>query len=238
MDQLSRLQVWVDAGCAELAARRPYYRMRGKPVSEEQAFDLIRRTDNFFCGMNVVRSLPDYVGSYNFDNWVLQQNHFPLGYGWVHVDGTIGCNAITQKYPSQSEFIMEWVEKIFKFPYLDLMIALTDWDEIPPRLLMSDDYDDDFETSEWDESFMSDIVLGVQVSNNTVKLLSADNARKVYRQYDGLYGKDRDKFKSDYYDSRGIRQADFGYLRRCIASYGLDADVILADVPAYIWKDR
>ncbi|HIR13418.1 MAG TPA: hypothetical protein IAB31_05790 [Candidatus Choladousia intestinavium] len=27
--------------------RRPYYRMRGRRVTEEQAFDMIRRTDNF-----------------------------------------------------------------------------------------------------------------------------------------------------------------------------------------------
>lgn len=28
--------------------RRPYYQMRGRSVSREQAFDIIRRTDNFF----------------------------------------------------------------------------------------------------------------------------------------------------------------------------------------------
>ena len=30
--------------------RRPYYRMRGVPVTREQAFDIIRRTDSSLCG--------------------------------------------------------------------------------------------------------------------------------------------------------------------------------------------
>ena len=30
--------------------RRPYYRMRGVPVTAEQAFDIIRRTDSSLCG--------------------------------------------------------------------------------------------------------------------------------------------------------------------------------------------
>lgn len=31
-----------------ISTRRPYYRMRGKPISEEQAFEIIRRTERFF----------------------------------------------------------------------------------------------------------------------------------------------------------------------------------------------
>ena len=68
------------------SVRKPYYRMRGKPVTEEQAFELIRRTDNFFAGIEEICRSDDFVSSVNFDNWLIHKNHYPQGYGWVHTD--------------------------------------------------------------------------------------------------------------------------------------------------------
>ena len=77
--------------------RRPYYRMRGVPVTREQAFDIIRRTDNFFhYEIDAIRYHDDFIGGINFDNWLIMKNHYPDGYGWIHADGTVGGNAITQ----------------------------------------------------------------------------------------------------------------------------------------------
>ncbi|MDE7274907.1 MAG: hypothetical protein K2N95_18005 [Lachnospiraceae bacterium] len=45
------------------SVRRPYYRMRGKPVTEEQAFELIRRTDNFFREIDEIRRSDDFVSA-------------------------------------------------------------------------------------------------------------------------------------------------------------------------------
>ncbi len=48
--------------------RRPYYRMRGVPVTAEQAFDIIRRTDRFLnFYVSAVRSHEDYIGCVNFE---------------------------------------------------------------------------------------------------------------------------------------------------------------------------
>lgn len=116
------------------SVRRPYYRMRGKPVTEEQAFELIRRTDNFFRGIDEIRHSDDFVCAINWDNWLIHKNHYPQGYGWVHTDGTIGNNSKTQTYPELYEFIGEWFEKLRKFPYLDLVIAVTCWNELPNAL--------------------------------------------------------------------------------------------------------
>lgn len=51
MEKLQDIQVIVDPEVAgmEFSVRQPYFRMRGRPVTEEQAFDIIRRTDHFFC---------------------------------------------------------------------------------------------------------------------------------------------------------------------------------------------
>ena len=64
--------------------------MRGKPVTKEQAFELIRRTDNFFAGINEIRYSGDFVSAVNFSNHLIHKNHFPQGYGWIHADGTVG----------------------------------------------------------------------------------------------------------------------------------------------------
>lgn len=64
--------------------RRPYYRMRGVPVTAEQAFDIIRRTDRFLnFYVSAVRSHEDYIGCVNFENCLIQKNHYPTGYGWT-----------------------------------------------------------------------------------------------------------------------------------------------------------
>lgn len=112
------------------SVRRPYNRMRGKPVTREQAFDIIR-TDNFFAEIDEIHHSGDFVSSVNFDNWLIHKNHYPQGYGRIHADGTVGTNSITQKYPELYEFIGEWFEKLMKFPYLDLVIAVTCWNELP-----------------------------------------------------------------------------------------------------------
>lgn len=76
--------------------RGPYYRMRGVPVTAEQAFDIIRRTDRFLnFYVSAVRSHEDYIGCVNFENCLIQKNHYPTGYGWIRADGTIGANATT-----------------------------------------------------------------------------------------------------------------------------------------------
>ena len=50
MEQFQNIQVITDPEVAgiDFNVKRPYFRMRGRPVTEEQAFDIIRRTDTFF----------------------------------------------------------------------------------------------------------------------------------------------------------------------------------------------
>ena len=60
--------------------RRPYYQMRGRSVSREQAFDIIRRTDNFFnWDMETIGNRKEFVRCINFDNWLIMKNHYPKG---------------------------------------------------------------------------------------------------------------------------------------------------------------
>ena len=73
----------------------------------------------------------DYIGRVNFGNQLIAKNYYPQSFGWVHIDGTIGVNSVIMEYPNIHEFIDEWEEKLEAFPYLDLVIAVTNWEEMP-----------------------------------------------------------------------------------------------------------
>ncbi|MDE6622197.1 MAG: hypothetical protein K2K74_17240 [Lachnospiraceae bacterium] len=204
--------------------------MRGKPVTKEQAFELIRRTDNFFRGIDEIRRSDDFVSSVNFDNWLIHKNHYPQGYGWVHTDGTIGNNSITQIYPELYEFIGEWFEKLMKFPYLDLVIAVTCWDELLNALWedLGKDFfkakSHEFEVS--DDLFISGVRIGIYIHDKTLEILTPKKAIRKYKEYAKLYEKNKEVYISEYYQDNGIVQVDLPYARRCIEAYGLDADEI------------
>lgn len=219
--------------------RRPYYRMRGVPVTSEQAFDIIRRTDNFFYfEIDAINYHDDFLGSINFDNWLIMKNHHPDGYGWIHVDGTVGGNAITQKYPKIKAFVMEWFRNLAAFPYLNLIVAVTYWDEISSDAKYDDKERVLFETVAYDERFYDAIMLGIYVHDKKIEILNKYEAIAKYKEYNKLYGNPREKFEPEYYMNNKITQIDLPYLKRCIESYGLNADDELSKVPEYIWKGR
>ena len=196
--------------------RRPYYRMRGVPVTREQAFDIIRRTDRFFDYVSAVCNHKDYIGCMNFDNWLIQKNHYPTGYGWIHADGTIGTNATTQKYPTVREFIEEWYKLLYAFPYLDLIIAVTWWNEGPWG---------DETVSE--EEFCKEVAVGIYVHGRKLEILNPSDTIAKYTEYNKCYGTPPEKFEREYYERHKIEQVNPVYLRKCIEAYGLDADKML-----------
>lgn len=227
LDHYNQYDIKIDAFIEEELefldyTRRPYYQMRGSSVSRQQAFDIIRRTDNFFsCYMERIGNRKDFIRCINFDNWLIMKNHWPQGYGWIHVDGTVGSNTITQKWPTLKEFVEEWFYKLKAFPYLDLVIGITNWNEI------SWDEDDTFEKS---------IQMGIYVHDKCIEILNKQNALAKYQEYNEKYGADPERFEPEYYQENRIIQVDERYLRKCIESYGLEPDEELSKVRPYIWK--
>lgn len=236
---------------AVTCTRRPYYRMRGKNVTREQAFDIIKRTDNFFgWELEDISHCEDFVGSLNFDNWLINKNHYPEGYGWIHVDGTVGCNAITQKYPEIEEFVVEWLDNLMAFPYLDLVIAVTDANEgyiWPSEENTSDNGQqeensypfksiDELEEAEREKTFKEYVSLGIEIHDKQIKILNAKEAVSKYDEYNKKYGIKPERYMPEYYQDNKITQVDEAYLRKCIEAYGLNADEELGKVSEYIWK--
>lgn len=254
---LKRFQVIIDPEVAkkDFDVRRPYFRMRGKPVTEEQAFDIIRRTDNFFRWDMRKYNLEGFLVSDRFllDNLWYSPNFYPHPRGWIRPDGIVGQNGVTGKYPDEQEFIYSVLALKEAFPYLDFMVAVTDWNEIPDYLwdLMEKSHDaaedndldqyrqykdeyDRLHTSEDYPDFQEHIVYGILVYDDKVELMAPARAKEKYLEYNSLYGGEAEAiFTMDYYMDRNIQPADFAYLQRCIRSYGLNPDDVLAK---YEWS--
>lgn len=235
------IEILIDEDMDEYGsvARRPYYRLRGKPISTEQAFEVIRRTDSIFRFGIQLPCNSDYVETCHIKNWWLNKNHYPSDMGWIHSDGTVGGNGITDKYPEFGELVLDLVELVQAFPYLDFVLAITCWNEMPIEMWYK--YQDEqykkFHEFEWYDGFYEAIDIGFWVHDNTIEVLNRKNAVKKYKEYEKKYSvKDQDYYAAFYNMRKGIIPCDEDYLKRCIAAYGLDPEETLKNTREYIWK--
>lgn len=218
-------------------ARRPYYRIRGPRVTEEQAFEIIRLTDREF-NMSFEQSRIfgplGYIGSGHIENLWFTANHVPSPRGWCHPSGIIGVNNISGKYPELDELIWEFKGYIQAFPFLDMIVAVTDWNEMP-KYAWDLDWDDPIRKKEEYPDFIENIQIGFWIHNGILEILNQDRAQRVYREYEAKYSEpNRDIYVVDYYSDNHIFPANYDYLRRIVAAYGLNPDEYLK---SYIWKD-
>lgn len=172
--------VVIDEGMADYrcTARRPYYQMRGRRITEQQAFEIIRRTD-MYAPWEKCRDCNDYVDSMNFQNWWTSP-HLPAYYGWIHPNGIVGSDAVTQKFANVKEFVEEWINYIYRFPFLDLVIAVSRWNELPQYAW------DDFKTYMFEPyiDFLDNIEAGIWVHDGTLEIMSPARTVKKYKEYE------------------------------------------------------
>lgn len=125
--------------------RRPYYRMVGKKVTPEDAFQLIARYDDClesalqeraFEGLPIVKFLEQcYLNGYR--GYI--ERAFPMSYvriplyglfaGYVHPDGCIGLNSHTDRCPDMYELFPDFLEMAGGTDKLDVIFILSKWDE-------------------------------------------------------------------------------------------------------------
>lgn len=235
LQTLEHFHLVIDPEAANvyLEARRPYFRVRGRPVTEEQAFDILRRTNippthDMRMERHPWKDLV-YCSGFLDNSWF---RCFPQG--WVLPDGTVGMNGISGiKYPYLDEIACEIIPVEFAFPYLDLVIAMTDWNEAPDYAWDAWSEDDEVFEQEDYPDFLENIVFGIWLHDNTVELMAPERAREKYAEYNRLYGgPDEEIFKVFYYESRELYPVDLAYLKRMIRSHGLDPEEVLA---GYEW---
>lgn len=179
------ITVEPDVACYNTEVRRPYYRLRGKPVTPEQK-KLMEDTLDFDWN----RMGYDHLA--NFGNFILDT-------------GELYNNGNTGKYPHIGEYISDAVHLAGNFPFLDLFIAITEWNEIPDYAWESmcedieekirnksfgkpDEEDTDRiedHPERWD--FEENIVIGIHVFDGNIEIVSAGKALSLYKEYDSKY---------------------------------------------------
>lgn len=222
-------------------ARRPYYRIRGPRVTEDQAFEIIRRTDSYF---NCCKDSPKYEEAGHIytqhisNNWFTENNSCSPE-GWCHPNGIIGCNSHSGKYPELDEYLWDLTGIAKAFPFLDMIMAVTDWNEIPPYawdILCGDDEDSTSDAFYMDyPDFIENIQIGFWLHNGQLEILNPTRAQQVYREYEAKYSEsNKNIYVSSYYRDNNIFPANYDYLCKIVASYGLDPNEQLKNYP---WKD-
>lgn len=213
-----KVSFYEDAINWDSGARRPYYRLRGKKVTKEQAFDVISRTDGYCSDLNSDLRYNDIKRCHNdkqvfllhFANWWLNKNHYPQQMGWIRPSGIVGGNGITDKYPDIFEVFDDIMDIVLNFPYLEFVVGITyldegvlDWSAYHPVTL------DDSDTEEFAE--LLDLV--ISVVNGEIKFLTGEEAIKEYTKYASVFeDKNTDIYNSDYFENTGNNEIDSEFI--------------------------
>ena len=251
LEFLTKTNIIIDKEVSEYDSytRRPYFRLRGPRVTEEQAFEIIRRTDRFFQWH---LKLPETIYITHFPNWWFNKNHYPKHYGWCHPNGIIGLNGITDKYPRINELIDDIIQIKYAFPYLDFVIGITDWNEIHPdawnymdkiydTINNKEEYEKALDKLEyWDyPDFIDNIKIGIWVHEDTIEFMAPSRAKQIYKEYTKKYeDPNKDIYIPEYYQDRKLFTANNEYLKRCIQAAGIRPEEVLPNVEEYIWEDK
>lgn len=209
--------------------RRPAYRLRGRPVTPHEAVKMIAECDHLFSfayGLKGSVSCSFLRMSY-FDIAHAYNEH----HGWVHPDGTIAQNSCSG---IKNPIIREILEDIYGvaegYPFLDMTVAISKWDEISPAAY-------NLPVDQWkyydDGSFADSIELGLHIHDRVIEVVGPGHAAELYEEYDRLYdGADRRKFFTDYYRDYAMNAIGRELLEKCLDVYGI------TDTNAFIESGR
>lgn len=111
------------------------------------------------------------------------------------------------------------------FPFLDLVVAFTFWAERPESAQTATGYIE--ETLGLYPKFLEDVTCGVWLHDNAIEFLGKERAVEKYAQYDRLYSHpDFRVYVPESPVGKGFYDYP-NYLRRCIASFGINPDTVL-----------
>lgn len=209
--------------------RRPAYRLRGRPVTPDEAVKIIAECDDLFSYAYRLK------GSVSCS--FLRMSYFDIAHaynehhGWVHPDGMIAQNSSSG---IKNPIIREIMEDIYgvaeNYPFLDMTVAVSKWDEICPAAY-------NLPVDQWkyydDGSFADSIELGLHIHDRVIEVVRPGRAAELYEEYDRLYDSaDRRKFFTDYYREYAMNAIGRGLLEKCLDVYGI------TDTNAFIKSGR
>lgn len=200
----------------DIANRRPAVWMRGRPVTPEQALEIISGTDEYF----LLTEFPYKGCPHLMRSWWFCPNHCPKMFGWCRPDGRIGLDGITgMTYPLGMEIVADGIALLRAFPYLDMTFLIWDCEEefaFAPACLERDG--------------MPQPACGMRISGRRIELLSPKTAWQTFCDYHARYGEDPVTYWTGYHEEAGKKWVDQDYLNRCLQARG--------EVPDCFWREE
>lgn len=131
LEEMSKLEEFkeIEKDAYDGWQRRPYYQMRGRRVTKEQAFDIIvhESKEVSFKYREVKNNNPAMMNTY-------VRLHKLRCYSWIQSfidpEGGVGLNGFTYKYPEKYEFIEEHMLLASRYPYLEYVVIYTYYNEM------------------------------------------------------------------------------------------------------------
>lgn len=209
---LKEIKITFDAGFTafDSSCRRAEFWLRGKPVTPEQACDIISKIDSAFSNSS------DSIGTYFLDTKWFSKNI----YGWCRPDGRIGINGITHKYPNVMEYIEEFVKLICNFPYLDMIFIMWNGDE--------GGYFRENLGYVMNGNPSRNIDCGIYIHDKQIEFLNPDNAWVIFNKYNNLYGGETLKYLHDYHSATNQTVCDTEFYNKCLEKNNIDSKDIYA----------
>lgn len=209
--------------------RRPFYKIRGTKITEEQAMEIISKTDTAFLYDIDETSYSDRVCGYLFDNIWFNHGTWETSGGWCYPTGEIYEDGISLiKYPSVETFIGEMITFAENFAFLDMVIAVTNWNEIPDEEW--DDIDLYDEEGNWVDpysKYKEHIQFLLHLHNQMIDIYSKEDAVEKYEEYLS----DLKITDSGFLDCKPVKNNNklpnrVEYFKECVRKHGLDVEKI------------
>lgn len=155
--------------------RRPVYAIRGKTLTPQRAREIITDkeidTEPFFINHWLIKE--DGGSQSTFDK---------NSYGWLHTNGYIGINHYSyDKNPYPREVLDPCAELATKYPDLDMILVLTDRDELLQRKDGAD--------HRVYGPFRDAVKVGLLIKDGKVEVMHKGKAWLLFKSYDRKYGR-------------------------------------------------
>lgn len=176
---------------------KPCYEMVGSKITPEQATDIIMRSDSWFedawnsdnwklSSIEFGADGTTYVGGvYSEITCLTYGNSLNRGFhggipnelkkSWVGIDGTIYERSWLDK-PSLYMMLVEWIIKLYHFPYLSIKLFLTNIEQF--KLQKQKNID-----------FSNSIELAMAVSSNKIAVFGDNQNNQLTNMYNSVIGK-------------------------------------------------
>lgn len=167
--------------------RRPYFQMRGKKITKDQAYEIIKNECYVYSYREDVPAPNDPVDG-NMDLEILKLSGCNWIKTWVDFNGNVGTNDITgYKYPIKTDLIEEHSEIAKRYPFLEYVIIYSDFNEVNWDVFDAfNDIMPPFYVMKLND-FLDHFSYAIYVHEGTATVVTKETAIKLYNDFQSQY---------------------------------------------------